>query len=222
MWIIRVWLLTWSLQGRVLLIFDHFRVSPLWRIHCDANHVHLSTAPRSVRIHWAHHQLTTFARSLPRLPSEVDVLIVRKDYQQGQMNSTIITLSLIQSLSCTHMTYQKLISNYTRHWHPHSLRLPKWRLRHPSYCNFWRGGLMPGSHLIMCTPSCQWILYNNTPFKMQQFLNWIHSSQAVNEYCTMQPQNPQVLWTCPVYRSPHCSVNSCNQLPVAHQTLVAV
>ena len=29
-------------------------------------------------------------------------------------------------------TCQKLVSNYTRHWHPHSLRSPKWRLRHPS------------------------------------------------------------------------------------------
>ena len=45
------------------------------------------------------------------------------------MNSTIITLSLIQSLSCTHMTCQKLVSNYKRHWHPHSLCSPK---RHPS------------------------------------------------------------------------------------------
>ena len=25
----------------------------------------------------------------------------------------------------THMTCQKLVSNYTRHWHPHSLRSPK-------------------------------------------------------------------------------------------------
>ena len=76
--------------------------------------------------------VVTIAHSLPRLPSEVDVLIVWKDYQQGQMSSTIITLSLIQSLSCIHMTCQKLVSNYTRHWHPHSLRSPKWRLHHPS------------------------------------------------------------------------------------------
>ena len=36
--------------------------------------------------------VVTFAHSLPRLPSEVDVLIVRKDYQQGQMNSTQLLL----------------------------------------------------------------------------------------------------------------------------------
>ena len=104
------------------------------------------------------------------LPSEVDVLIVLKDYRYHQshkdfrvrrsvvqdaltyliennkyyranaicLNQEALQqllnyyLSLIQSLSCTHMTCQKLVSNYTHHWHPHSLRSPKWRLRHSS------------------------------------------------------------------------------------------
>ena len=140
MWcaLFRVWLLTWSLQGLTpaeeMLVSVVMPIMSIYRLPLGQYGYtgHIINLPQDI---------VTFAHSLPRLPSEVDVLIVRKDYQQGQMNSTIITLSLIRSLSCTHMTCQKLISNYTCHWHPHSLRSPKWRLRHPSYIKYGHPGV---------------------------------------------------------------------------------
>ena len=76
---------------------DHFRVVYYWYlitsgshpcggdagVCCDANHVHLSTAPWSVRIHWAHHQLTTRRSQICTFTSKTTIWGRRLDHTKG-------------------------------------------------------------------------------------------------------------------------------------------
>jgi len=84
--------------------------------------------------------LSAVSQRLPHIRRSVvqDALTYLIETKYYRANATRLNQEALQQLLnnyyfiTIHMTCQKLVSNYTRHWHPHSLRSPKWCLRHPS------------------------------------------------------------------------------------------